>query len=243
MIAAVMQPYFFPYIGYFQLMRQVDCFVFYDDVHYIKRGWVNRNRILLNAKPAWLTLPVAKASQNRLISESHYLLDEATVASVLGKIRSAYLKAPYYEEVAAFITPFFDSVPARVSEFNALHLQALARALGLRCEFKFSSRVEHDRSAKGQERVLDICQQLGADHYVNPAGGQHLYDASRFAGADVELGFFEPQIREYPQFGAPHVAGLSVIDALMFQGLEGAAELIDGGSLIRRPASRDASRH
>ncbi len=240
MIAAIMQPYFFPYIGYFQLMRQVDCFVFYDDVNYIKRGWVNRNRILLNGQAAWLTLPVARASQNRLISESHYLLDQASVASVLGKIRSAYLKAPYYQEVESLISPLFASAPTRVSEFNALHLQALARALGLPCEFRFSSRIEHDRSAGGQQRILEICQRLGAGRYVNPVGGQHLYDAGLFAAAGIELSFFEPQIRAYPQFDAPHVGQLSVIDALMFLGLEGTAELLEGGLLVQRPANRHA---
>ena len=107
MKTAVMQPYFLPYLGYFQLLAAVDIFVILDDVNYINRGWINRNRILLNGQPCWVTLPISKASQNRRINEISLDTNKRFTSKTLDRIRHAYTRAPHFSEVMPLIEDIF----------------------------------------------------------------------------------------------------------------------------------------
>ena len=226
MIVSIMQPYFFPYIGYFQLMSQSDVFVFHDDVQYIKGGWINRNRILRNGAPAWLTLPVRQAASDLAINRRHYRLEPAEVAGVLRRLAAAYRKAPLFAAMFPLVAELMNFGDANVAAFNVNLLERLAARLAIRSRFVLSSAMAKDDGLTGQERVIDICRRLGATHYVNPTGGTRLYQPDRFAAAGIELRFLESTAPAYAQFGQAPVADLSIIDILMFNSDEATARLL-----------------
>ncbi len=225
MIAAIMQPYFFPYIGYFQLMRAVDVFVFYDDVQYMKGGWINRNRILGKDGAAWLTLPVQRDSISLNINQRSYLLD-GNVESVKRQLHAAYVKAPEFCETSLFVNELLDFADSNVAAFNINLLVSLARKLDIGCKFVTSSAIEKPHDIKGEARVIDLCRRVGADRYINPLGGRKLYKHTAFLEHGIQLDFLDGNATYYAQFGAPHLPSLSIIDVLMFNSLTQARALL-----------------
>ena len=236
MIVGIMQPYFFPYIGYFQLMRAVDCFVFHDDVQYIKGGWINRNRILVNEQASWLTLPVEKASHDFAINSRRYQLENKVTLSIQRQVAGAYKNSPLFPEVEELMTEFLSFDDANVAEFNRNHLIGLAETLGLSCQFVRSSDIEKNHKLKGQDRVIDICRSLGATHYINPIGGIDLYAERDFANAGMQLRFLKARPTTYTQFGGAHVPFLSIIDVLAFNSLQEIIPLLSNYETLRAPA-------
>jgi hypothetical protein len=218
MIVAIMQPYFFPYVGYFQLMHAVDAFVYFDDVQYIERGWVNRNRIRVGGKPSWLTLPVAKASRALPINARRYLLDPG-VDALKRKLRSAYARAPAFADVYPRVEPLLDHADDSVSRYNENLCSSVASMLGVQRRWLRSSALRRDDTLRGQERIIDICMQLGATRYVNPIGGVGLYDRARFEQARIDLRFVRTRVPLARLDGTD--AHLSVIDGLMHEGAAG----------------------
>jgi hypothetical protein len=225
-IAAIMQPYFFPYIGYFQLMKAVDVFVFYDDVQYMKGGWINRNRILADGEPAWLTLPVRRASVTLPINQRHYLLDGEEISTIKQRLRTSYEKAPFYAQTFPLLSELLDFDDSNVAFFNMHLLIALAGELDINCRFVKSSELDKTPHLKGQEKVLDVCRRLGVTQYVNSIGGFDLYDPQAFAEAGMELSFLHARATDYAQAGQAHVPFLSIIDVLMFKSFEGTKPLL-----------------
>jgi hypothetical protein len=215
-IAAIMQPYFFPYIGYFQLMAAVDVFVFHDDVQYIKAGWVNRNRLLGENGPLWWSMPVVKADHTLSICDRHYQCSDKQVKSMLNQVDGLYRGAPQYRQTREILAGYFHQVPSQVSQFNAAHLQDIARRCGIPCRFLVSSEMAKDNSLKGQDRVIDICRRLGATRYINPIGGLALYEGATFDQAGIDLQFLQSRATSYPQFNNDHVPFLSIVDVMMF---------------------------
>lgn len=233
MIAAVMQPYFFPYIGYFQLMYAVNVFVFYDDVQYIDRGWVNRNRIRIHDKHAWLTLPVQKAARAAAINERHYLVEKPELRRVERTLAMSYGRAACFHEIMPFLMELLHFPDNNVASFNANLLTRLARKLGIECRFKVSSQLGLPDGLKGQERVIALCRALGADRYLNPIGGAHLYRAEDFAASGIELSFLQTLI---PASGLSEDAThLSVIDGLMREGFSAVSAQLPNYRLARAP--------
>ena len=226
MIISIMQPYFFPYIGYFQLMAHSDVFVFHDDVQHIKSGWVNRNRILRNGMPCWLTFPVRAAPSNLPIDRRYYQHEPAVVARLLRRIAGAYRKAPCFSTTFPLIEQLLHFHETNVATFNVNALVRLADLLGIQTPFVRASYVEKDPSLTGEARVIEICQRLGAHRYVNPIGGTRLYSAQRFAEAGITLSFLYPALPTYPQFGQPSIPDLSIIDVLMFNDARTVAQLL-----------------
>lgn len=217
MIAAIMQPYLLPYIGYFQLISAADVFVIYDDVQYMRGGWINRNRILLNGAPHWLTLPVAHSGEVRTqIRDTRYQLNAPNLRKLTGQLDAAYRKAPWAKAVLPMLNQIFATPEPNVAAFNALAIGAVCGALGIGTPIVRSSALGRDTSLGGQEAVIDICRRLGADHYVNAAGGVELYQAQAFAAQGLALSFIRSQAPPYRQFGEPFVANLSIADLLMF---------------------------
>lgn len=216
---AVMQPYFLPYIGYFQLMASVDRFVVFDDVNYITRGWVNRNRMLIDGRPHWFTLPLRDASQNRLICETTLLPERAWRDKLLRSFRLAYARAPGLVPTMALLERVLGCETLALDVFLLHSLQQLAEHLALDTEIVPSSRGYGNAGLRGQQRILDICSRERATSYLNAPGGQALYDAEAFAAAGVRLEFIAPRLPVYPQGRSEHVAGLSIIDTLMFNEL------------------------
>ncbi len=218
-----MQPYFFPYIGYFQLMHVVDAFVFFDDVQYIDRGWVNRNQIQLAGKRAWLSMPVAHAARGLAIGQRHYLLEQG-VAPIKRKLGEAYRKSERLSTLKA-IEALLDFQDANVARFNAHHLREIASWLGIDCRFIAASELMHgDKELRGERRILALCRLLSATGYINPIGGAALYDAANFAEAGIQLSFL--QTRALPSRCSDGPAHLSVIDLLMRSSVEQCRELL-----------------
>lgn len=213
---AVMQPYLLPYIGYFQLMAAVDRFVLFDDVHYIQRGWINRNRILLDGQPHRFTLPLRGASQNRLICEIERIDDPAWATRLLRTLHQAYARAPQYAAVLPLLERVLGNPALPLADYLRHGLEAVHAYLGLRCELVPSSRAYGNAELKGQQRILDICRQEGAQVYVNAIGGTALYDPAAFESRGVALRFLRPRPTHYAQWGEPHLPWLSIVDALMF---------------------------
>lgn len=218
---AVMQPYFLPYIGYFQLMAAADRFVFLDDVNYINRGWINRNRLRTPQGPAWFTLPLIGASQNRLICELDIKPDDGWKRSLERTISTTYSKAPCYAEVFPLFQSFLAAATGNLAQFLSQNLQEVAAWLGLATQFVPSSSIYPKGDLKGQQRILDICLREGAGTYINPPGGRELYDAPIFTAAGVELQFLKPELKNL-QLGSVGDDGpvLSILDLMMYNSQE-----------------------
>jgi len=207
-----MQPYFFPYIGYFQLMQAADVFVIYDDVQYIKGGWINRNLIRIDNAPAWLTLPVRKASISLPINQREYQLDEDHVQATQRRLHAAYAKVPAYSDTAAFVDGLLAYPDPNVASFNANLLENVARRLGIECRFVTSSSINKPTDLKGEARLIDLCGRLHASHYVNAIGGMELYSAESFDEAGIQLSFLRTQAPPATLDTGPQ--HLSILDTL-----------------------------
>lgn len=228
---AIMQPYFFPYIGYWQLIRAADRFIILDDVNLIRRGWVNRNRLLINGKAAYITAPLAKASQNRLICET--TLDDSTPwrEKFMRTVMTSYARAPFFKEIFPLLQTLLCYPSANLAAFLTYQIRELSRAMGLETEIVGSSREYANRHLSGQDRILDICREEGANIYLNAPGGRDLYEAAAFRGAGLDLRFVSMRPLPYAQKGTDFVAGLSIIDVLMAVGMEGVRTHLDAFDL------------
>lgn len=215
---AVMQPYLFPYIGYFHLIHSVDKFIIYDDVNYIKKGWVNRNNIIINNKVRLFTVPLEGASQNKLISQINLSNNySAWKRKFLKTIEINYKKACNYENAIIVLDEILSFECSSLSEFIANSLRVICCYLDIDTEIVESSSVYDNRHLSGQERILDICRQESSDHYINPIGGVDLYDVDMFKGRGVKVEFILSNSNiSYSQLENDFLPWLSIIDVMMF---------------------------
>ena len=218
MNVAIMQPYFFPYLGYFQLIAASDVFVLHDDVQYIKAGWVNRNRILSDGESRMITFPVQKDSHELPINARKYIQDGKARKDIINLIKQAYLKAPFFQQVFPLLNELMMFADNNVAHFNENLIRSIAGYLGLTCNITTSSGMNKNNSLTGEQRVLEICQQLGATKYINPQGGQSLYDTATFRDRGIDLRFIVMRPVPYKQSTENFVPYLSIIDALMWLG-------------------------
>ena len=221
MKVAVMQPYLFPYIGYFQLIGAVDTFVVHDDVQYIKGGWINRNRLLVHGEPRYFTLPVRRASSALCINQRVFASSfERDKQKVLRRIEEAYHRASYFDAVFPLLARCLACTERHVSSFTVNALQATCRYLNIDTPFLLSSQVDKRPDLRAQERVLEINEILGATHYINSIGGAGLYDRDRFTRQGLKLSFLRARPTAYRQFQGAHVSSLSIIDVMMFNSVD-----------------------
>ena len=216
MTLAIMQPYFLPYIGYMQLMSAVDTFVLYDDVTFINRGWINRNKLLINGQEYLFTVPLKDASQNKRINEVHLADDPKWRGKLLKTIEQGYRKTPYYGTVMPLTEKIINFTTDSIADLVYMSLVELNQYLGLSTRLVASSAIYDNVDLKAQERILDICRQENATRYINPIGGTELYDKPSFAQAGIQLNFIKANRVEYPQLKNEFVPWLSIIDVLMF---------------------------
>lgn len=212
---AIMQPYFFPYIGYWQLIHAADCFVIYDDVNYINRGWINRNRLLINGEPTLITLPLCKASQNKRICDIELSPASAWLNKLSKMIEVTYKKAPHFAETFPVVEKLLAYESSNLAEHLAHQLQTLAAFIGIETPFVVTSRVYGNNDLTAQDRIIDICKREQADIYINAEGGRSLYDATAFREAGVDLRFISMRPRPYQQRASKFTPYLSIIDVLM----------------------------
>lgn len=234
-----MQPYLFAYLGYYQLMACADVFVVYDDVNFIKGGWINRNRILLNREPHTFTLPISSQSQHKLINEIELSADETAkaVQKIELTLRHAYGKAAHFGEVFPVIEGILNApVTGGLSGLIWHSLSVLAGRLKLGTRLMLSSEIGKDSSLKGQHKLIAICRALGADEYVNAIGGMGLYDARAFEDSGIHLSFIKMRDIHYEQFGGQFVPNLSIIDPLMFMGFDAVSKMLAQYDLMEAAA-------
>jgi hypothetical protein len=213
---AIMQPYFMPYVGYFQLINAVDEFVILDDVNYINRGWINRNRILINGQPKYITIPLKDASQNKLIHEIRIADDVSWKHNLLKTIEVNYKKAPMFEETFALLKSILDCDENNLSKFVTNSIKKIAEYLSIDTKIIDSSRMFDKKGLKAEERILDICIEKRADAYINPIGGIELYHKELFKENGIDLFFIKTNPVEYKQLrSSEFVPYLSVLDVLM----------------------------
>ena len=217
---AIMQPYFFPYIGYFRLLQTVDKFVFYDDVNFIKGGWINRNRLLLGGKVGYFTVPLSEASSFVKINSIKIKSDIPWEARILAQISASYSKAPYYTSVRDLVEKVVFSHDGYISTLAKKSVLAVADYLSISKVVEISSELYGNQNLRGTARVLDICRQEAASVYVNLPGGRNLYSQVDFSREGMDLLFLDGPMREYSQAGTEFHSGLSIIDVLMFNSPE-----------------------
>ena len=231
---AVMQPYLFPYIGYFQMIKAVDAFVFYDDVNFIKQGWINRNRILVNGNPFMFTVPLEKANSFCLIKDT--LINKKFFDSWKSKFQMTliqnYKKAPHFSEVSMLINSVFESNQSSISNFAIESVIAFSKFLELKTKFFISSTRYENIDLERESRLLDICKKENATHYINALGGQELYIKDNFKEKGIELSFVKSNPIAYKQFDNDFVPWLSIIDVLMFNSVDEVNLMLNNYELI-----------
>lgn len=214
---AIMQPYIFPYIGYFHLIESTKKIIFYDDVHFIKQGWINRNRILINNSAYTFSIPLKKLSQNKLINEVEIEASQSNTLKFLRQIELAYKNAPYFEPVYKMIESVVQQEYKNISEMAVNSIEQVYKYLGLNFNWELSSQCCSD--SKGmikEDRLIKITKKNKFNKYVNALGGMELYDKDYFLENGVRLSFVRSKPIIYKQFKEPFISNLSIIDVLMF---------------------------
>lgn len=214
-----MQPYIFPYIGYFQLISAVDEFVVYDNIKYTKRGWINRNRFLLNGQSENFSIPLEKASDYATVVQRK-ISEGFNPDKLINKFKGAYLKAPYYNETQNLLSDILYQSDRNLFNFTYNSLTKICRYLNITTKMTISSDVKVDHNLRSQDKVISICNAIKANTYVNPDGGRELYEFDAFQKNGIKLCFIQPSLTYYKQFNHPFVPSLSIIDILMFNSLD-----------------------
>lgn len=215
-----MQPYFFPYLPYWKLISKVNKYIIFDDVNFIKKGYINRNNILLNDSSYTLTVPLSKISQNKKINEIETSDDEKQKHKLLKTVETSYKKAPYFKEVYPFVEQFLLSKDKYVITPLIEQIKSICSYLQIETEILISSEIKKNERKKGEDKVIDICKILNATTYVNAIGGRELYSKEKFANNGIELKFLASDVFVYKQFNNSFVPNLSIIDVLMFNSKE-----------------------
>lgn len=229
----IMQPYFFPYIGYWQLMNAVDTYVIYDDVTFIKNGWINRNRILINREAHYFNLPIRGASSFTLIKDVALSGDKKEMQKLSKTIGMAYKKAPYFDDIMPLLENIISFQTEKMADFLEHHIRVISDFLDMDTKILLSSRdVDKDVDLRAHFKVLDICKKLGADEYYNAVGGQELYDRDFFAENGVKLFFLKTGDVRYRQYRNDFVPDLSIVDVLMFCGKNETKRLLADYTLL-----------
>jgi hypothetical protein len=214
----IMQPYFLPYIGYFQLLASVDKFIVYDNIKYTKKGWINRNRILMNGTDTMFSLPLKKGSDSLDVVERE-LAAEFDRGKLLNQFKGAYGRAPQFELTYPVLERIVLNQEANLFRYIYYSIVQLCEHLSINTEIRISSEIPIDHNLKGQDKVLALCKATGADTYINTIGGVELYAKDSFWLQGIDLQFIKARPFDYAQFGNAFVPWLSIVDVLMFNPL------------------------
>lgn len=229
----VMQPYFLPYIGYFQLIDAVDKFIILDDVNYIKKGYINRNVMLLNGMEHKFTLPLEKASQNKLISEIDVTKNPKELSKQLRMFEMAYAKAPYFKTVYPLLEKIYSFKELNLSKFIVYSIKVICRYLEISTDIVESSGEFEKKELHGEERIVDLVKINQGTTYINAIGGKRLYNPISFEQNEIELYFIEQGSWSYKQFSNEFIPFLSIVDVLMFNSKHETQHLITNYNLVK----------
>ena len=228
-----MQPYFMPYIGYFQLISSVDEFIIYDNIQYTKKGWINRNRISVNGKDQLITAPLKKDSdyldiEKRELSKSW----DYDRIKILNTIKNGYKKSSNFEEAYSIIELCLLNDKINLFEFIYNSIEIINNYLDIDTRIIISSSIDIDHSLRSQDKVIAICKSRGATEYINSIGGIDLYKKEDFKCNGIELNFIKSNSIEYIQFNNGFIPWLSIIDVMMFNKKEIIKEYLKEYTLI-----------
>ena len=230
---AIMQPYFFPYIGYFQLINSVDEFVIYDNIQYTKKGWINRNRILCNESDKLITLPLKKDSDFKDVFErklSDTWIDDRN--KILNLIKASYRKAPFFNDVFEISQKCLLYDDQNLFNFIFNSIKIINEYLEIKTKMILSSSINIDHSLKSKNKVIAICKEMNATTYINAIGGVDLYDKDEFLENKIFLNFIKSNSLNYKQFDNEFIPWLSIIDVMMFNSKNRVIELVNSYSII-----------
>ena len=218
---AIMQPYLFPYIGYWQLINAVDTFTLYDNIQFSKNGWFHRNNILLNGQKKLFSIPLNKDSDNLNVVD-RFISNEAQtqINKILSQIESSYRKAPYFNNVFSLIKNIFKHDEKNLFKYIYNSIIQVCDYLDIKTQIVISSSVDINHSLKSQEKVIAINKALNSTQYINPIGGIELYNVDIFQKENIKLNFLESEVSKYKQFKNDFIPNLSIIDVLMFNSKE-----------------------
>jgi hypothetical protein len=229
---AIMQPYLFPYIGYFQLINAVDTFVILDDVNYINRGWINRNKILINGQEKLFTVPLSEASQNKRINEIQISTADKWKGKLLKSIEYNYSKAPLFYNAFPVIQKIILNPDLNLSSFVHFSLIEISNYLTIKTNIIPSSSAYQNTHLRAQDRILDICMKERATVYINLQGGINLYSRDKFFNHNISLFFLKASSLVYKQFNNDFLPNLSIIDLMMFNNPESMKDILSEYELI-----------
>lgn len=212
-----MQPYAFPYIGYFCLCQASDIFVFLDDVNFIQKGWINRNQILINGRPYRFTIPLEHASQNELICKTTTHSFDTFKVKFIKQIEQAYKKSVFYQSGLEYVNRVLSKDSVCIAD---LAINSIIEAFDIldikKSFFRSSTSFPDTRHLLKEDRLIQITKNLNSDRYLNAIGGLALYDRGYFLERSIELSFIKPHLSEYKQPGtAEFIGNLSIIDIFM----------------------------
>ncbi len=230
---AIMQPYFFPYIGYFQLINAADTFVIYDNIQFTKKGWINRNRILVNGKDDYISLPIKKDSDYLNVAERR-LADSFNddKLKMLRRIAESYRKASEFNTAFPIIEAAINTPSHNLFEYIYGTLRYVCKYLDIDTPFAVSSTLSADHQLKSQDKVIAYCQALNATEYINPIGGLELYSKETFQQHNIKLSFIKSKEVIYPQYKNEFIPWLSIIDVMMFNSKEKIQQYLAGSYSI-----------
>ena len=229
----IMQPYFFPYIGYFQLINIVDKYVVFDTANFSNIKWGFRNRILIKGAPGFFRVPTLKASQNKRFNEIQVSGDIEAKKNSIHTLECAYGKAPHFREVMPMLEQFLMTDYDNLAECNIASNRLVCNYLDIKTEILLFSELNCDRDLRMQYRIFDVCRVLGGNEYINAIGGTELYDFEEFRENGIELSFLKPDDIVYPQFGGEFVPSLSIIDVMMFNSVPEIRDMLNRCTLIK----------
>jgi hypothetical protein len=217
MTIAIMQPYFLPYIGYFQLINAVDKFIIYDNLQYVSNGWIQRNRILVNGKDDFISLAIKKDIHTLQIKE-RFLSDnfQNNNVKIIRRIEGSYKKAPYFKDIFPYIEQILLFEDNNLFNFVFNSINIINKLLNIQTSIIISSSIPIDNALKSEEKVIAINRHLKSDIYINPIGGVSLYSKDEFRKNGLTLNFLKTRYFEYTQFNNQYIPYLSIIDVLMF---------------------------
>jgi len=231
MKVGIMQPYFLPYIGYWQLINAVDVFVVYDNVQYTKKGWFNKNRYLLNGKDALFSINIQNDSDYLNVNQ-RYLSPEYKRNKLIAKLRNAYHRAPMEKETFPIIEKIINCPHDNLFDYIFNSIKEIYEYLNIKTKIIISSTININHSLKSEQKIIALCKELQADSYINTIGGIALYSKECFENENIELRFIKSKPITYQQFDNEFVEWLSILDVMMFNPLEEINKMVNYYELL-----------
>ncbi len=232
---AIMQPYFFPYIGYYSLIKNTDKFIIFDTVQFIRHGWIERNRIL-KPKEGWqyIQAPLIKHRRETIINEIEIRNTEPWREKIIAQLQHYKKNAPYFSECMDVVNSCLSLQTDSIVKLNEHILRLTCQYLNLdfNCEIFSEMDIQIDHVKEADEWALNISKFVGANEYINTPGGKDFFDREKYLQKKIELTFLGNNVMQYKQRRPIFEPGLSIIDLMMFNDVATINTMIDDTRII-----------